>query len=159
MPKWHTTNISWMNDQYGVPPYCRDYVFITVTSGHLLPLGRYSTTSIRIDVSAACIFTTRADLPSLPHRSVCTLHIMIFSLQKRWYQVYRSYIASYCVSIRCCFINPHELGLEPALALPDLRAERGTNQAAEKVEIQQELRQDVKQLSHSSMLIPKSGSL
>ena len=36
---------------------------------------------------------------------------------------------------------------------------RERDQAAEKVEIQQELRQDVKQLGLSSMLIPKSGSL
>lgn len=69
-----------------------------------------------------------------------------------------SYIPTYCESIRCCFINPHELGLEPALGLLDLRAER-EDQDAEKVEIQQELRRNVKQLGPSSMLIPKSGSL
>ena len=64
-------------------PYSRDSVFIDVTSGHMLSHGSYSTTSIRPDLSAACILLTKADLPSLPHQSACTPHTRLFVSSER----------------------------------------------------------------------------
>ena len=89
-------------------PYSRDSVFIDVTSGHMLSRGSYSTTSIRTDLSAACILLTKAGLPSLQHGSACTPHTRLFIFSERKTLRFWLLYSTCCVFIRLCFLI-HEL--------------------------------------------------
>ena len=87
-------------------PYSKDSVFINVTSGHMLSRGSYSTISIRIDLNAACILLTKADLPSSPHQSACTPHTSLFISSERKILGFLLLYSTCCDFIRLCFLNP-----------------------------------------------------
>ena len=107
-------SVHWMVSK--VLPYSRDTVFIDVTSGHMLPHGSYSTTSIRTDLNATCILLTKAGLPSLPHQSACTPHTRLFISSERKILCFQLLYSTCCDFIRLCFLNPWvEMGANSSL--------------------------------------------
>ena len=105
-----------------------------------------------IDLNAAHVLLTKADLPSFPHQSAYTPHRRLFVSSERKILHFQLLYSSCCDFIRDCFLNPWvEMGANSSLRRCKSRRGQKRQKTAEKREVQQELSQDMKQLGPSSL--------
>ena len=105
-----------------------------------------------IDLNAAHILLTKADLPSLPHQSAYTPHTRLFVSSERKILHFQLLYSSCCDFIRHCFLNPWvEMGANSSLRRCKGRRGQKRQKTAEKREVRQELSQDMKRLGPSSL--------